>query len=91
MYGNQGAMAMTFLLVVAAAIVVWLVAVALFVSAAKKKGHYTQGAAVPWLVGIFLSPLMLALYVCALPDRGAPTAIPAASAPAQLVDELPAL
>ena len=88
---NLGAIENSYVHVEAAALEVWLVRVGLLVSAAKKKGHYTQGAAVPWLVGIFLSPLMLALYVCALPDRGAPTAIPAASAPAQLVDELPAL
>ena len=91
MYGYQDAMVTTILLVAVVAIVVWLAAVALFVSAAKKKGHYTQGAAVPWLVGIFLSPLTLALYVCALPDRGAPAATPTTSAPAQLEDELPAL
>ena len=91
MYGYQGAMVTTILLVAAMAIVFWLVTVALFVSAAKKKGHYTQGAAVPWLVGIFLSPLTLALYVCALPDRGAQVAAPATSASAQLEDELPAL
>lgn len=92
MYGNQAAVAMTFLLVVAVAIVVWLVTVALFVSAAKQKGHCADGTAVLWLVGIFLTPLTLALYVCALPDRGAPvSAAPVASEPKQLEDELPAL
>ncbi len=73
------------------AIVVWLVMTALFVSAAKKKGYYTEGTAVPWLIGVFLSPLTLALYVCALPDRGVQAVDPATSAPAQLEDELPAL
>lgn len=73
-------------------IVIYLVTIALFVSAAKQKGHYMEGTAVPWLVGIFLSPLTLALYVCALPDRGAPVAAaPVASEPKQLEDELPAL
>lgn len=88
----QVALMITLLPIIVAVIAVWLVMIALFVSAAKKKGHYTQGAAVPWLVGIFLSPLTLALYVCALPDRGTPaTAAPTVFEPKQLEDELPAL
>ena len=80
-----------FLLIIGMVIAVYLVMIALFVSAAKKKGHYVDGTAVPWLVGIFLSPLVLALYVCALPDRGKQEPTASAKQESSLPEDLPAL
>lgn len=69
-------------------LIVALVSINLFVSAAREKGHCKEGSGTLWLIGIFASPIILGLYVCALPDRaGAPTV----DAPKQLEDELPQL
>lgn len=46
----------------------YLVFISLLVNAAKEKGACDTGGRM-WLVGLTLTPIALALYVIALPDR----------------------
>lgn len=62
---------MSFLFVVIAIVVLvaWLVAINLFIEAAKKKGHYKNGGSgILWFVGIFATPIVVGIYVASLPD-----------------------
>lgn len=44
--------------------------ISMLVGAAKKKGHYAdRGTGGMWALGLFFTPIVLGLYVCALPDR----------------------
>ena len=60
--------------------VVGLITTNLLIKIAKEKGHYRDSAALLWVIGIFCTPIVLGIYVIALPDRGVPvpTAQPAA-------------
>lgn len=52
-----------------AVLVAWIMAIAMFVEIAEEKGHYRNGAGLLWFVGLFASPIVLGLYVAALPDK----------------------
>ena len=44
--------------------------ISMLVGAAKKKGHYAdRGTGGMWALGLLFTPIVLGLYVCALPDR----------------------
>ena len=60
--------------------VVGLITTNLLIKIAKEKGHYRDSAALLWVIGIFCTPIVLGIYVIALPDRSVP--VPAAQ-PAQ--------
>lgn len=68
----------------------WIVAIHLLLEAAKAKGFHRDDAWFPFLVGFFLSPIVLGLYTASLPDRGAPAAT-MPTAPEDPRDELPAI
>lgn len=51
-------------------LVAWCMAISLLVEAAKEKGYYRDGGAGRlWFIGLFATPLVIGLYVCALPDK----------------------
>lgn len=52
-----------------AVLVAWIMAIAMLVKMAKEKGHCRNGAGLLWFVGLFASPIVLGLYVAALPDK----------------------
>lgn len=52
------------------AIVAYFLTIGCLVHSAKEKGHHTNGAGKLWFIGIFGTPILLALYVISLPDRG---------------------
>ena len=58
-----------FLVLFILTIVAYFLSIGLLIRAIKEKGHHTQGAGKLWLVGIFGTPMTLALYAIALPDR----------------------
>jgi hypothetical protein len=82
---NLAGFALIPLLVGIFVLIAWLVAVSMFVEIARNKGVSATGAL--WFIGIFASPLVLGLYVIALPDEKR-TQIVANSASD---DELPSL
>ena len=44
--------------------------ISMFVEVAREKGHYVDcSAGYMWALGLFFTPVLLGLYVCALPDR----------------------
>ena len=70
----------------------WVCSIFMLVDTYKKKGGpdihgYPIGAL--WFVGLFASPMVLGLYVCALP--GCSTELSESSSPAQIVDQLPSI
>lgn len=88
-------------LIIVAAVVVpilvlvgWLVAIQLLINAGKQKGHFKDGGeGVLWFVGIFATPIVVGLYILALPDKRAdvaPSPQPQMTAAPQS-DELPDL
>lgn len=46
-----------------------LMAIDLFINLAREKGHKLDNSGMLWFVGIFASPIVLGLYVAALPDK----------------------
>ncbi|WP_248921981.1 hypothetical protein [Olsenella intestinalis] len=57
------------LLILLAFLVGYFISIPLLIQAAKEKGHYPNGGTgMLWAVGILASPVVLGLYVCALPD-----------------------
>lgn len=58
------------LLVWVVVFVAWLLAISLIIKAAQAKGWHKDGTGKLWFIGIFATPIILGLYVAALPDRG---------------------
>lgn len=58
------------LLILIVMLIAWLCAINLFVEAARKKGYYCNGGSgILWFIGIFATPIVVGIYVSALPDR----------------------
>ncbi len=55
--------------------VVGLITTSLLIKVAKDKGHYLDSAALLWVIGIFCTPIVLGIYVIALPDRSVPVPV----------------
>ena len=76
-------------------LIAWLVAINLFVEAAKEKGYYRDGGAgLLWFVGIFATPIVVGIYTTALPDKRSQEAHSGtgdASRSASIQDELPSV
>lgn len=81
-----------FIVVACIAVVVWLASTVLFVKAARLKGFYQDGGAGGlYVLALFGTPILVGLYVAALPDRsGTPETSPQAAAQ-QLNSELPSI
>lgn len=60
---------MLFVLLLLVSLAAWLVAINLFVDLAKEKGHFKDGAGTLWFIGLFATPIVVGLYVVALPDK----------------------
>lgn len=86
-----------FPLLIVLVFVAWLLAIYLFVKAAKDKGYYQDDSAqvlLLWFIGIFASPIVVGLYVSSLPDKRVQQSIAQSASdtsPASLNDELPSL
>lgn len=74
-YGTSGPdLGLVVFLLIALSIVIlaaWIVSIVKLVEAYKLKQENGQDAptGVLWLIGLFASPVVLGLYVCALPNR----------------------
>lgn len=47
----------------------WLAAIALFIGVRKDKGYSSEGEWLLWVIGIFATPIVVGLFVIALPDK----------------------
>ena len=57
------------ILVLIAMVVAGLMAIDLFINLAREKGHKLDNSGMLWFIGIFASPIVLGLYVAALPSK----------------------
>lgn len=61
------------ILLLAAVLGAWIASIGLLISAGRAKGHQMENAGLLWYIGILASPVVLGLYVAALPDKRART------------------
>lgn len=67
---GMGGLFLTAAIVVGIAVLIaWLLAISMFIDAAKAKGYPMTSTGLLWFVGIFATPLAVGLYVAALPDK----------------------
>lgn len=71
-------------------LVAWLLAINLLIKVGEAKGHALSNKGLLWFIGIFATPIVVGLYIIALPDRRAEAARKAPPASAA-TDELPEL
>lgn len=50
-------------------LVAWLMAINLFINAAREKGYHRKSSGLLWFIGIVTTPIMVGLYAAALPDK----------------------
>ncbi len=75
---GMGMPEMVIMLIYLVPFIACLIAISLIVKAAQAKGWHKDGTGKLWFIGIFATPVVLGLYVAALPDRGQSKAKPAA-------------
>lgn len=71
-------------------LVAWLLAINLLIKVGEAKGHALSNKGLLWFIGIFATPIVVGLYIIALPDRRAEAARKAPPSSAA-TDELPEL
>lgn len=71
-------------------LVAWLMSINLFIKVGEAKGRTLNNKGLLWFIDIFATPIVVGLYVIALPDRRAEAAGKAPLEPAA-TDELPEL
>lgn len=71
-------------------LVAWLLAINLLIKVGEAKGHALSNKGLLWFIGIFATPIVVGLYIIALPDQRAEAARKAPPASAA-TDELPEL
>ena len=70
----------------------WIAATGMFIELAKQKGYYEQGGSgALWFIGIFATPIVVGLYVIALPDKSSGMEKSVKNTSSALADELPDL
>lgn len=67
---GMGMPEMVIMLIYLVPFIACLIAISLIVKAAQAKGWHKDGTGKLWFIGIFATPVVLGLYVAALPDRG---------------------
>lgn len=67
--GVFGPLEFVFLLIAIAVIAAGLVAIEMFIDLGREKGHKLENTSVLWFIGICCSPIVLGLYIAALPDK----------------------
>ena len=91
----MGVFAIVIGVLVVVVLVAWLLAINLFINAAKEKGYYKDGGAgMLWFIGIFATPIVVGIYTSSLPDkrgREIMTGVGGSSTAASIQDELPSL
>ena len=75
-------------------LVVWLMTISEFIKIAKRKGYKLDGtdaatSSMLWGMGIFATPIAVALYVIALPDLNAHPIVTEQQRLARIDDQLP--
>ena len=59
-----------FLIIVSALVLTaWLLSIDMFINAGKAKGYSMANSGKLWFIGIIATPLVVGLYVAALPDN----------------------
>lgn len=59
-----------FLIIVSVLVLVaWLLSIDMFINAGKAKGYSMANSGKLWFIGIIATPLVVGLYVAALPDN----------------------
>lgn len=75
--------------VVVAVLVAWLMTINLLIKVGAAKGYSMDNKGLLWFIGIFATPIVVGLYVAALPDNRLRSAEEASSAAA--AEDLPEL
>lgn len=83
----EGSILLVFFALAIAALVAWLLAINLLIKTGMAKGYSMSNTGILWFIGIFASPIVLGIYIMALPDKSARSQ-DAQDAP---VEELPSL
>lgn len=50
-------------------LVAWLMSINLLIKVGAAKGYRMDNSELLWFIGIFATPIVLGLYICALPDN----------------------
>lgn len=67
--GASGILSIFMIIIMILVLVAFLASIALFINAAKEKGHYEHGGTgILWFIGIFATPIVVGLYTASLPD-----------------------
>lgn len=68
----------------------WLMAINLLIKVGAAKGYSMDNKGLLWFIGIFATPIVVGLYVAALPDNRLRSAsdVPSAAAAAEELPEL---
>lgn len=92
-YGSVWSTILLFGIILAiAAIAAWCLTIGLFIEVAKEKGYYKkEGAGILWFIGLFATPIVVGLYVTALPDKHSEERYLDRDDAANIYDELPSI
>lgn len=66
-------------------LVAWLLSINLLIKVGAAKGYRMDNSGLLWFIGIFATPIVLGLYICALPDNS-----PSSNSSSKAADSVPA-
>ena len=89
--GIEGFILFIMFAITVAVLVAWLMATNLFIKIARAKGYYKDGAGLLWFIGIFATPIVVGIYVAALPDKRQAGTLTQGGVPVGVDDELPSI
>lgn len=89
--GAEGLILFFMFAITIAVLVAWLMAINLFAKIARAKGYYKDGAGILWFIGIFATPIVVGIYVAALPDKRQAGTLTQGGVPVGVDDELPSI
>ena len=88
-------MAVLIIILAILVLIAWIMAIDLFIGAAKEKGYYKEGGAeILWFIGIFATPIVVGIYTSSLPDKRGREIVAntsGSSSVTSIQDELPSL
>lgn len=70
---TSGVLIILLFIVAIVVLVAWLVATEMFIDLAQKKDPQFYRTGMLWFVGIFATPIVVGLYVCAMTDKRSAT------------------
>lgn len=89
--GIEGFILFIMFAITIAVLVAWLMAINLFAKIARSKGYYKDGAGILWFIGIFATPIVVGIYVAALPDKRQAGTLTQGGVPVSVDEELPSI